>query len=75
MSYTTKLKLRDTTLESGSMSARNTKATDILSALKSLGIPEYNIIIQKVDTQVSTFTNLLEEKIVETLGGEEEGNV
>jgi len=64
MAYLVRLRLRDTNLEFDTQLKRDAAYTKILSAAKTLGIPDDHVILEKIETRVSTFTGKIEEKVV-----------
>lgn len=64
MAYLVKFKLRDATLTFGTKTERDAAYTKILNGARNLDIPDDNVILEKVDTQLSSFSGDIEEKVV-----------
>ena len=65
MAYKLKLQLRDTSRNFTTVTARNTAYDKVLAGLISLGVPEKNILLYKIETQYSTFLGKEVEKVTE----------
>ena len=63
--YVVRFKLRDTNLEFDTKAKRDAAYTKILNGAKNLGIPDEKVILEKIDTQLSSFSGNVEEKVVE----------
>ena len=70
MAYLINLRLEDTRLEFDTSQKRDATYIKILQVVSALGIPDTNITMDKVDTQISSFTRRTEYKRV---GGNRDG--